>query len=153
MYVLDTSAILSAKFFEGEKAIPPSVLNEIKKGGIAWRQLQYMKAVGLKIIAPPKDITTLVKKFASITGDLPNLSEVDIDVLALAFYLKATLLTDDYSMQNVAKEMGIDYKSILQDGIKEKFHWKYRCKSCGRYFDEYTPICPICGGEVKRVRK
>jgi len=112
-----------------------------------------MKAIGLKIVTPPKKCVALVKEFASLTGDLPNLSKVDIDVLALTYHLKAILLTDDYSMQNVAKEMGIEYKGVLQEGIKEKFHWKYRCKSCGRYFDEYVEVCPICGGEIKRVRK
>jgi len=153
VYVLDTSAILSAKFFGNEIAIPPAVLKEIKKGGIAWRHLQYMKAIGLKIISPPKDAIKLVKKFAALTGDLPNLSMVDIHVLALAFHLRAILLTDDYSMQNVAKEMNIRYEGVMQEGIKEKFYWKYRCKSCGKYFDEYVEICPVCGGEIKRVRK
>lgn len=153
MYVLDTSAILSAKFFGSDIAVPPAVLKEIKKGGMAWRHLQYMKAIGLKIISPPKDAIRLVREFASRTGDLPSLSMADIQALALAFHLKATLLTDDYSMQNVAREMKIEYKGIMQEGIKEKFYWRYRCKSCGRYFDEYMETCPVCGGEIKRVRR
>jgi len=153
VYVLDTSAILSGKFFGNDVAIPPAVLKEIKKGGMAWRHLQYMKAIGLRIISPPSDVINLVKKFAFRTGDLPNLSDVDIHILALAFHLKATLLTDDYSIQNVAKEMNIEYKGIMENGIKEKFYWRYRCKSCGKYFDEYVEVCPICGGKIKRVRK
>lgn len=112
-----------------------------------------MKAAGLKIIAPPKNAIEEIKKYAEKTGDISNLSETDIEVLALAFYLKAILLTDDYSIQNVAKEMNIKYEGIIEKGIKEKFYWRYRCKSCGRYYEKYVPICPICGGKIKRVKK
>jgi len=153
VYVLDTSAILSGKSFGIDAAIPPAVLREIKKGGVSWRNLQYMKAAGLEIIKPPANAIKIVKKFAEKTGDIASLSDVDIEVLALALHLRAMLLTDDYAMQNVAAEMGIKYRGIEQEGIKEKLYWKYRCKACGRYYDEYMETCPVCGGKLKRVRK
>lgn len=153
MYVLDTSAILSGKFFEGKLAITPSVYHEVKKGGIAWKNLQYMKAAGLQILAPPAAAIKLVEKSADKTGDLPKLSKADIETIALAFHLGAILLTDDYSMQNVAEEMNIKYMGIMEDGIKEKFYWTYRCSSCGKYYKNYIERCDICGGKIKRVRK
>ncbi len=153
MYILDTSAILSGKIHGNKLAAPPAVADEIKKGGRAWRMLEYLKAAGLKIISPPDYSINEVRKAAEKTGDAASLSEADIEVLALAHYLKGILLTDDYAIQNVAKEIGVEYKGMVEEGIKEKFQWKYRCKSCGRYYDKFLLHCPVCGGEIKRVRK
>ena len=153
MYVLDTSAILSGKFFNGEIVTSPKVLEEIKPKGHAWRLLEYMRSKGMKIVAPSEDAIKKVEKVAEKTGDIANLSEVDIEVLALAYFLKATLLTDDYSMQNVAEEMGIHYEAVVEEGIKEKLYWKFRCKSCGRIYKNAISQCPVCGGEIKRIRR
>ncbi len=153
LYILDTSAILSGIFFDGEMATSPKVIDEIKPGGHSWRLLEYMKGKGLKIMKPSEEALKKVRRAADATGDMASLSEADIEILALAYFLKGTLLTDDYAIQNVAREMGIEYRPILEEGIKEKFYWVYRCKSCGRIFEKYYEICPICGGKVGRVRK
>ncbi len=153
IYVLDTSAILSGKIFEKKSVTSPKVLKEIKPKGHSWRMFEFMRSKGMELIEPPKEVVEMVKKVAIKTGDYANLSEVDIEIIALAFYLNAILLTDDYSMQNVAKEMGIKFKSIVEEGIKEKIYWKFRCKFCGKDFDKYYEECPICGGKLKRIRK
>jgi UPF0271 protein len=154
VYVLDTSAILSGKFFGSDIVTTPKILEEIKPKGHSWRLLEYMKSIGMKVMQPPEDAIKEVIEAARKTGDIANLSGADIEALALAYHLKATLLTDDYSMQNVAKELHIEYRSVVEEGIKEKFYWEFRCKSCGRFFENYQKICPVCGGEVKRtIRK
>ena len=151
VYVLDTSAILSGKFFGSEIATSPKVLEEIKPKGHSWRLLEYTKSIGMKIISPAEEAVKKVIEMAEKTGDIVNLSDVDIDVIALAYSLKATLLTDDYSMQNVAEEMGIAYKSVVEEGIKKKLYWEFKCKSCGRKFKKALPQCPVCGGKIIRV--
>ncbi len=153
IYVLDTSAILSGKLFEGKLYTTPKVAQEIKPRGHSWRLMEFMVSKGMEIIAPSKESIDTVKKAATKTGDLPFLSPADIEALALAYEMNATLLTDDYSMQNVAEELKIDYKNIIEEGIKEKFHWVFRCKSCGKFFKEFYETCPVCGGKLKRVRK
>ncbi len=154
--VLDTSAILSGKFHSGmadRVVTSPSVINEFSEGGHSWRLMQYLRDAGMEVIAPPESAIEEVLKAARVTGDTENLSEADIEVLAVAFHLKGSkLFTDDYAMQNVASHIGIDYESILQEGIKKKLYWKYRCSSCGRFAEPGTEICPVCGGKIKRVR-
>lgn len=152
IYVLDTSAILSGKFFGGNVVTSPLVLKEIKPKGHSWRLLKYMESAGMKIIQPPKEAVEEVIKIARKTGDIAKLSDVDIEVLALAHHLKGILLTDDYSMQNVADELGICYRSIIEKGIKRRIYWIFKCASCGKYFDKYMDKCPICGGEIRRQR-
>ncbi|HEX69286.1 MAG TPA: hypothetical protein ENG10_03210, partial [Candidatus Bathyarchaeota archaeon] len=51
------------------------------------------------------------------TGDFKYLSQADIEVLALALQLKnsgenPTVVTDDYSMQNVANKLGIEFSPL-----------------------------------------
>ncbi|MCD6331609.1 MAG: NOB1 family endonuclease [Thermoplasmata archaeon] len=154
MLILDTSAILSGKFFSGAMATTPKVIDEFKPGGHSWRLLQYLRESGLKTMQPPSYAIEEVKKAAEKTGDIASLSPADIEVLALAFHLKdSILLTDDYAMQNVAKELEIKWKGILEEGIKEKIYWMHRCASCGRFFKKKYETCPFCGGKVKKVRK
>lgn len=153
MYVLDTSAILSGKIFENKIVTSPKVLKEIKPKGHSWRIFEFLKSKGMELISPPKEAVEIVKKKAKQTGDFVKLSEVDIEIIALAYYLKATLLTDDYSMQNVAKELGIKFRSVVEKGIKEKIYWIFKCKYCGKTFKNYYKECPICGGELKKIRK
>jgi len=107
----------------------------------------------MEVIVPPEDAVKKVKEAARLTGDLENLSEADMEVLSLALSMKdAVLFTDDYSMQNVAIHIGIAYRGILQEGIKEKFYWRYRCTGCGKFVKSGTKVCPVCGGGIKRVR-
>ena len=154
MLILDTSAILSGKFYSGDIATTPKVIDEFHPGGHSWRILQFMREAGLKIMQPPSDAIKKIRQAAKKTGDIEYLSPADIEILALAFHLKnAILLTDDYAIQNVADELRIKWKGVLEEGIKEKIYWGYRCASCGRFLKKKHASCPFCGGNVKRVRK
>jgi UPF0271 protein len=73
-------------------------------------------------------------------------------VLALAVELKAVLMTDDYSIQNLARAMGIEYRAVGMKGIKELVQWKYRCTGCRREWDVNHPDCPVCGSALRSSR-
>jgi UPF0271 protein len=152
VFVLDTSAILSGKFFGTDIATSPKVLGEIQPKGHSWRLLEYMKSVGMKIIEPPQQAVEKVKQTAILTGDIGNLSDTDVEIIALAYSIGGILFTDDYSMQNVAEELKIRYKSIVEKGIKEKIFWIYQCKSCKQRFETYHKNCLVCGGIIKKIR-
>ena len=65
--------------------------------------------------------------------------------------INVSILTDDYSIQNVANELGIHFETMSQSGITKKFKWIYRCRGCGKKFKENISICPICGASTKNV--
>ncbi len=154
-YVLDTSAILSGKDlpFTVDIFIPPGVLDEIKEGGRWYRKIKMMMAAGLTVVSPPGALIEVVEKKAKSTGDYLRLSKTDVEVIALALYLNAKILTDDYSIQNMAKNMDIQYSGISQKGIKKEYSWTYRCKKCGHWYRESEGECEICGGEVRTTRR
>jgi len=160
IFVIDTSAILSGKPINLDNSIiitTPSVSNELKPGGKDYQTLQFLMEKGLYINSPSKDSVDKIKTISNKTGDLDRLSDADIDILALALDINAddkkdaVVLTDDYSIQNVANVVNIKFESISQRGITKSFIWSRRCPGCGRNFKENLKICPICGSATKNI--
>lgn len=111
----------------------------------------------LKVRAPKKSFMDKVKASARLVGDSFFLSETDLQVLALALELRAmdlapSIATDDYSIQNVANQMGIEFASLITLGIRFRLQWLRYCPACHkRYPANYkSKRCEICGTELKR---
>ena len=163
VYVLDASAIIggfSSK--ESQNFITASVISEIKD----FKSKLYLESAiedgSITIIEPEsvdiKNVSDIIIK----SGDVLRLSDVDKNLVALAFKLKREhknplVVTDDYSMQNVLKIVGIPYRSVLTEGINEIYGWVKICKGCKRkYPPEYVfDECEICGTRIikKRIKK
>ncbi len=153
-YVLDTSAVLSGKQLPRDRPLvaPDAMLDEVTPGGRTHRALGYLRESGLRIHRPSDDSRDAVEEAARRTGDLPRLSHVDREVLALAVELEGTLLTDDYSLQNVASTMDVPFLGVDQEGIQRTVRWKHRCRACYREAEADVEECPVCGSEVITVR-
>ena len=158
VFIIDTSAILSGKpiRFNNVKIVTtPAVSNELNPGGRDFRIFELLKETGLAIHAPSKEAIIHVKKTAQETGDNTRLSLADIEIVALAIDInnepdqEATILTDDYSIQNVASTLHIQFQAFSQNGITKKFKWVSRCPGCEKQFNKITKICPICGTITK----
>jgi len=150
IYVIDTSAIISRNLnlLEGDLMFPSSVIGEIKKG-----KLRYMIDVLLPMIrvaSPDHEYLKIVEETAAKTGDLMNLSQTDKDVLALALQYDATIVTDDYSIQNVASYLNLGFLNANIKRIDKQIAWIYRCTGCKKVFPGPVKVCDICGHEVKR---
>ncbi len=150
LYVPDTSAILTGKIdlLSLECIIPPRVIAEIKKGK-EGRILDSSQEV-LKIMEPSEFSRKIVRERSENSGDLPFLSLTDVDVIALALERKGIILTDDYSLQNVATGLGIEVVAVGLPKIRNEKIWGYRCKSCGKTFGTMITVCNVCGGRIGR---
>jgi UPF0271 protein len=164
VFIIDTSAILSGKTINLGEAVmntSPAVSEELKPGGKDYSAFQFLLEKGLSIISPSKESLDIIKKTAEETGDKDRLSIADIEILALALDInkdvckEAIILTDDYSIQNVASILTIKYQNCSQRGIIKKFNWQYHCPGCKKHFKKSVKICPICGTETRlsRVRE
>ena len=99
-----------------------------------------------------------------MSGDLPRLSDVDVDVLALAIALDATLVTDDYRLQNTMQALQRPTKSVGTTGAKQVWRWELRCTGCratspvpanvDRSKKGSVADCDVCGSpmNIKRAR-
>jgi len=149
MHILDASAIILRKAVFEEMVTIPEVIQEIKDPNSRL----YMEVVDIRVEEAKDDFVEKVRKVAEVTGDIERLSETDIKLIAKALEKDGILVTDDYSIQNVARKLGIRYENVIQKGIEKEFKWIRVCKGCGRKTER--KICEICGSEtgLKRVRQ
>jgi UPF0271 protein len=159
--VLDTSAFVAGfdPFSIAEKQYTvPTVRDEIRENSMAWVRFKTAMDSGKLLMRPPKKIfMDKVKTSATIIGDAFFLSNADLQVLALALELKADgysplIVTDDYSIQNVANQIGIEFTSLATFGIRFRLRWIRYCPACHKKYpaDYKLRKCEVCDTELKR---
>jgi UPF0271 protein len=162
--VLDTSAFIAGfdplTVIEKQYTVP-EVKNELNTGSMPWMRfnaaIEHEKVIILK---PQKKYFQDVIEASKKVGDIRYLSEPDLQVLALALELKnrglnPLIVTDDYSIQNVANKIDVGFTSLMTFGIKFRFNWILYCSACYRKYPQNYPskICEVCGTELKRKPK
>lgn len=146
--VLDASALLTGRQFPGDLLTVPGVLREVHRHGTTL-PLEALLATQVRVITPGAAALGRVRAASEATGDAHRLSPTDRDLLALALEEAATLVSDDYSIQNLARTLGVPYEPVLTPGIKETWRWTYRCTGCGRTWPEWHEECPVCGAALR----
>ncbi len=150
MYVLDTSVFIHDFHVTEPTVTVPEVRDELEDEN-AYR-FDALEGSGMRIHIPDPETIDRIRRAAREGGDHGELSETDVRLLATAFELDGTIVTDDYAMQNVASILDIEVEAIAQDGIDETRHWNFQCQGCGREFEEDHERCPICGTGLSRKR-
>ncbi len=151
MRVLDASALLTGRQFPGELATVPGVLGEVRRHGLT-PPLEAVLETQVRVLSPTKGSLGRVRAAAERTGDAQRLSPTDCELLALALDQGATLVTDDYSIQNLCRVLAIPYEPVLMPGVRETWQWTYRCTGCGTTWPEWHEECPTCGSPLKTAR-
>jgi len=159
--VLDTCAFIAGFdpfSVDEEQYSVPMVKNELASNSLPWVRFNTAVESGkLKIRTPSASFLDRIKAASKTVGDVLFLSNVDMQVLALALELKSTghdslIVTDDYSIQNVANQIGVKFAPLMTFGIRFRFHWILYCPACYRkYPSDYKPkSCEVCGTQLKR---
>jgi len=125
---------------------------------LPWVRFNTARESGrLRVKTPNTRFLKRVKEASKTVGDMRFLSDVDMQVLALALELRSTgydphIVTDDYSIQNVANQIGVNFTSLMTFGIRFRLHWILYCPACHRkYPPDYKPkLCEVCGTQLKR---
>jgi UPF0271 protein len=159
--VLDTSAFVAGfdPFSISEEQVTvPKVEEEIRGNSMTW--VRFRTAVEnsrVKVKGPSEEYWKRARASANKVGDTFFLSETDLQILALALELKAEgcasqIVTDDYSIQNVATQIGIDFVSLATFGIRRLLEWIRYCPACHREYpaDYNSKKCAVCGTTLKR---
>ena len=160
LLVLDTSAFIQgygSSSDETKMYTSPLVLDEIRDEMAKIRASNWAATGKLTIQMPEESTLLQVLAKAKTMGEARSLSETDMSVLALTYRLskagnQVTLVSDDYSVQNMADELKLSYTGMNTQGIKRRFTWIHYCPGCRRQYDKPQPdnVCPICGTELKR---
>lgn len=153
MPVLDTAALLHWPVNRLEGGIVAhSQLDELRK--LSPERAMLVESIDMNWMSCGLGEAT---EAASMTGDLPRLSPVDLEILALAILTGEKLFTDDYSLQNVCRSLGHDFESVSNKKSTQQWGWQLRCIGCKatkKVESKTEQECEICGSpmKVKRVR-
>ncbi|MDY6769535.1 MAG: DNA-binding protein [Candidatus Nanohaloarchaea archaeon] len=147
-HVLDTSVFIQDTGMRVDRRFDdpvtvPAVVEELESTAAADR---YDLST-VDVYAPADDAVAAVRDAAGEKGE--DLSDADVQVLALAREREAVAVTDDYGMQNVAETLDIAYEGFRQPEIDGEVDWERVCSSCGAAVDGER--CGRCGGEAERV--
>ena len=146
--VIDSAIFIQGVEVEGVTA--PGVVEEVKDPESRLFLEGLISAEKVRVLAPSRESIEVIEDAARRTGELNELSEADVEILALAYELKGILFTDDYNLQNIAKTLGIEFRTMKR-GIRKVIRWNYVCIGCGKRFREMPPggTCPDCGSPVR----
>ena len=150
--ILDATA-----FYAG---IPFSSNDSFMTTSMVYEEIQHIKAKQgaldmlqqtnrLQVRDPEEETTNIVNDIAEKTGDKQTISEQDVSIIALAFEKKIELITDDFAVTNVAKQLKIKTSSLMTQGISTVGKWVSYCSMCGKEFSKEKE-CPICGNKLNR---
>jgi len=150
--ILDASA-----FYAG---IPFSTTNEFFTTSLIFDEIKHIKknhdAIGtlmetkrLKISDPDAEFVDKVKAASKKTGDFNQLSKQDISVIALCLQMNGEIITDDFAISNVAKNLNLKVSPLMTSGINDVGNWIHYCPGCKKNFESGSE-CPLCGTQLKR---
>jgi len=160
-FVLDTSAFIAG--FDPLSITDmiytvPAVGQELVSNSLVYTRFKTAVESGkLLVRTPTRVFQGRVQESSKAVGDVLFLSEVDKQVLALALELKnfgenPLIVTDDYSIQNVANQLGLEFAPLVTFGIRYRLNWTIYCPACHREYpaDHKAKTCQACGTELKR---
>jgi rRNA maturation endonuclease Nob1 len=129
-YVLDTGALIEMPLHElrvGLSAI--SQMDEVERH--SPERAMILESQGPVFATPQPESVKSAHRAATASGDISGLSEVDVEVLALALESGLPLVTDDYRLQNICESLGHSWRPAVTEGIKERWSWQLVCPGCG----------------------
>jgi UPF0271 protein len=150
--ILDASA-----FYAG---IPFSTMDEFFTTSLIFDEIKHIKknhdAIGilmeakrLKISDPDTEFIDKIKAASKKTGDFNQLSKQDISVIALCLQMNGEIITDDFAISNVAKNLNLKVSPLMTSGINDVGNWIHYCPGCKKNFESGSE-CPLCGTQLKR---
>jgi len=159
--VLDTTALLAGLLEHGPASLVTvkDIIEEVRYGGIAPERLMTAVDSGLLEVKTPNPIyISKVRETAEKSGDLPGLSNADINLIAVALEehergYDVTLVSDDYSIQNTAIQLGLKVLGSIHPTIRRPLKWFFICAGCGFEASSSTLVCPRCGSTVVKTAR
>jgi len=159
IYVLDAGVLFSkwtSKIPEGLFVTTSSVLDEIRNRPSKVRAEMLIILDRLQEDFPTPESIKVVRLAATETGDRSVLSDVDIQIIALAHSkksldMKTTLVSTDMAVLNTARHLelaAIDPSHRYKASIT----WALRCPACKHKsrFRTTNLECPVCGTIMRR---
>ncbi|MFX1397067.1 MAG: NOB1 family endonuclease [Promethearchaeota archaeon] len=169
--IFDTNIFLLGIDFnliKGTIYTTPGVIEEIKVAKYAEKNRTIMQRIDVarerkKLIvrSPSKNILNQVEETSKMTGDRHSISMTDKEVISLALELmeakkeRVIVYTNDYSMENICAELGLEFSPVGKKGITEKIIWEIYCPFCRKKSPstQLDTVCERCGQKMIRRKQ
>ncbi|MEM0505441.1 MAG: NOB1 family endonuclease [Sulfolobales archaeon] len=157
-YVLDAAALFASYQLmlphDVRVVTTPLIIEEVKDEASKESIGLSLSAGKLSIVDVDDDLMREAVRVAEELGEVGKLSRADLSLIALMIkYLRegcsVILVTDDYSIQNVATYLNIYVLGVKRRVIEKVIKYVWVCESCG-YRGEFDEFCPVCGGRMVR---
>jgi UPF0271 protein len=121
MKVLDAAAFINSALVDaGGCATTREVIEELRSLPARSVADAAIVAGKLRIMQPSQGSVMKVKEKAGEIGSSHKLSPADLSVAALALDTGATIVTDDWTLQNLAAHLGVPFEAVGRGRIREK---------------------------------
>ena len=159
--ILDASAFYAGVPFGSPEDCytTPLVYDEVRHIKSGHDALGTLLETGrLRIREPDKESTCEARRAACRTGDLARMSEEDVSVIALCMETGGEIVSDDFAVLNVARNLGLGTSSVMTGGIRHVRRWIHYCPGCGTTHrgggrgEGSKGECPGCGTPLRRRR-
>lgn len=147
MRVLDTAALLHWPV----EQITGNICSQSQQAElerVSPQRWMLIQSIDIEWRDVPPAWLSLASEAAVVSGDLPRLSDVDIDVLALALGMQCPLVTDDYRLQNVMKSVDQVTHTVGAAGAKQVWKWELKCTGCRATSEVPKNVNRSRGGDV-----
>jgi len=150
--ILDATSFYAGVPFSSQEQsfTTPLVFEEIKHIKKSHDAVQTLVDLGrLQIVEPEEKFLKFILDESKNIGDYSELSKEDMSVLALCAQLKGELVTDDFTVSNVAKHLNLKVIPIMTKGISKVLDSVYLCPACNKSFKKMSD-CPVCGSKLRK---
>ena len=159
IYILDTGVLISTwtdKKVESLFVTTPHIIDEVRNRLSRFRAETLFLLEKMEERTPREDDVRRVESASTSSGDRSELSQNDIEIIALALTISGessdgTLVSTDFAVLNTASHLGL---KILDPNKKfgQEITWVMKCPACN--YKSKAPTreteCPVCGTEMRR---
>ncbi len=158
IYLLDAAAL----FASYQLMLPPNVsavttsdvLREVRDAE-SYRSVELSLSAGkLAIVEVDEVLIDEAVRVVSELGEVGKLSKADLSLAALMVKYSregcyTVVVTDDYSLQNVAAYLNLYVLGVKRGVISRVVKYLVVCEACG-FRGVSEDYCPVCGGRMVR---
>ena len=159
--VLDSSSIINLRGFptlseKSKLVMPYSAYSELHDDFSKLRADALIADRRLYLVSPSDSFVKDIQEKAKNIGTVSQLSQVDIEVVALAYEEESRgkeclIVTDDYAVQNLASAAGLAFQGARIETISDFRSFHFACPVCN--YQRKTPgECKNCGTTLKRKK-
>lgn len=158
IYLLDAAAL----FASYQLMLPPTVravttpevLEEVRDGLSKVSVELSLSAGKLAVVEVDSTLIDNAVRVADELGEVGKLSKADLSLVALMVKYsregcEVIVVTDDYSLQNIAAYLNLYVVGVKRKVIERVVKYVMVCEACG-FKGSSGDSCPVCGGRMVR---